>query len=115
MATIGASNQIFYWSDEHKPSDTVIVDIPALKRLALAGILSRGSQVDLSQLPKLGKCLIPRCSVIVNSEDFIIWEYEYPKDSGHYVLNHGVWASAQCDHLIKIAYKEMKINKRDTY
>lgn len=114
MATLEVEDLIplFYWNSEYTPRDRIIIGIPALKRLALAGILCKGNAIDKNQSAKLAKCLI--CNDILNSEDFTICGYKYPKDSDHYVLNHGVWLPEQCDYLIDLAYKKMRAKRRAT-
>ncbi len=103
---------LFYWDENLGPRDSVIIGIPALKRLALVGVLTKGSPIVPGQFPTYKKCLIDRCNSLLNLEEFTIWGYKYPKDSDHYILNHGIWCPDQCDALIEKAFKEMRARRR---
>lgn len=80
---------IFFWSDEHKPQDYIVSGIPALKRLALAGVLMGGEMI--ASYRGLAICRMPKCKYMIGSQDWEAFGYKYPNGCEHYVLYHNIW------------------------
>jgi hypothetical protein len=96
---------IFFWDDAHKPEDYVVNGIPALKRLALAGVLMSGEMI--ASYRGLAKCKMPKCASAIGSQDWATHGYKFPDGCEHYVIVHGVWVPG-CDDLLELALVDMK-------
>lgn len=110
-ANDGKLKDIFFWSDskdpkkDKDPKDFVVSGIPALKRLALAGILMNGE--TLAKYRGIAHCRMPNCTVGLGSSDLAAFGYRFPQGAEHYVLMHNVWVPG-ADGLLELALKELK-------
>jgi hypothetical protein len=92
--------KIFFWSDEHLPGNCITDAIPSLKRLALAGVLMGGDEVNSYR--GLALCRMPKCGQFLGSQDLTAYGYMFPSRCEHYVLQHGVWLP-ECEDLLELA------------
>lgn len=96
---------IFFWSEDNKPEDFIVHGIPALKRLALAGVLMGGEMI--ASYRGMARCRMPICGAMLGSQDWATFGYMFPNGCEHYVLAHNVWVKG-CDELLELALTEMK-------